>query len=97
MGHLEPVRFSYEEKDLAVIDSMLRSAPHFSRYDERYGTYEFRRQSDGSDGDSTPDCAVTIETYGLLFNALGDYEVCNAVDAHLTKGIAERLGVIQLG
>jgi hypothetical protein len=94
MGHIVQLRFLYEEKDKNTLDSIIRSAPFFFIYDPGYDLYEFRDPIRTSDDDPTPDCAVKLEPYGLMFNALGNYEVCAKIDNYVTKFIEEKIGKI---
>jgi len=91
VGHIVELRFKYAEKDLALLDGLLRSAPYFSRYDGLHRLYEFRGPESRLD-EPTPDCSVMVEDYGLLLNALGDYRVYDAVEENLVRVVEERIG-----
>jgi hypothetical protein len=60
MGIEYKFRFSFS--DIRQVEQVLDSITSFSRFDARYGFYEFRNAAGAS---VIPDVHVRIETYGL--------------------------------
>jgi hypothetical protein len=90
MGHVNKLKFHVEERSIPILDNILRSAPHFARYDEEGQLYEFR--VDPSERDM-PEATAEIEPYGLELNALYNYNIYGAVQEYLVREIERTLGV----
>jgi hypothetical protein len=96
VGHIFEIRFSSEAQASKTIDEILRSAPYFYRFNEGYSIYEYLGPAGDSREPFTPDCAITVEAFGLLFNALGDRSICGQIEDHLMAALKREYGNIEV-